>query len=79
MFGIVRPFGTKCPEVDGAIDRKFGEKAVEEFTYLIPIKKSKKAPQQGDVFVVQPFQNIFYYGKVIQTNIYIANSLSLMG
>ena len=47
---------------------------MEEFTYLIPIKKSKKAPQQGDVFVVQPFQNIFYYGKVIQTNIYSKQS-----
>jgi len=36
---------------------------------LIPMKKSRKAPREGDVFVVQPFAGIFYYGKVIQTNI----------
>ncbi len=36
---------------------------------LIVMKKSRKAPQEGDIFVVQPFAGIFYYGKVIQTNI----------
>lgn len=42
---------------------------MEEFTDLIAMKKSRKKPQKGDIFVVQPFQNIFYYGKVIETDI----------
>ncbi len=36
---------------------------------LIAMKKSRKAPREGDIFVVQPITDIFYYGKVIQTNI----------
>ena len=28
LFGIVRPFGTKCPEVDGSIDRKSEENMI---------------------------------------------------
>ena len=31
-----------------------------EFTDLIAMKKSRKTPQKGDVFVVQPFQSVFY-------------------
>ena len=42
---------------------------MEEFTDLIAMKKSRKKPQKGDIFVVQPLQNIFYYGKVIETDI----------
>ena len=33
------------------------------------MKKSSKAPQEGDVFVLQPISDIFYYGKVIRTNL----------
>lgn len=40
-----------------------------EFTELIPMKKSRKRPTVGDVFVIQPKENDFYFGKVIQTNI----------
>ena len=32
LFGIVRPFGTKCPEVDGSIDRK-SEENIMSFRY----------------------------------------------
>ena len=42
---------------------------MEEFTDLIAMKKSRKKPKKGDIFVVQPFQNIYYYGKVIETDI----------
>lgn len=33
--------------------------------HLIPIKVSRKKPKTGDIFVVQPIENIYYYGKVI--------------
>lgn len=36
---------------------------------LIQMKKSRKKPCAGDVFVLQTSQNIFYYGKVILANI----------
>lgn len=39
------------------------------FNYLISMKKSRKKPQEGDVFVLQPIKDVFYYGKVIQTNL----------
>lgn len=39
------------------------------FDYLISMKKSNKKPQEGDVFVLQPIKEMFYYGKVIQTNL----------
>ena len=45
-----------------------------EFTDLIAMKKSRKTPQKGDVFVVQPFQSVFYYGKVVKTNIHSPDS-----
>ena len=45
-----------------------------ECTDLIAMKKSRKTPRQGDVFVVRPFQDTFYYGKVIQTNIHSKQS-----
>ncbi|WP_285946519.1 immunity 26/phosphotriesterase HocA family protein [Thomasclavelia cocleata] len=32
---------------------------------LIPIKRSNQVPKKGDIFVVQPIENIYYYGKVI--------------
>lgn len=40
-----------------------------EFRDLIPMNKSRKYPKEGDIFVVQPFTNVYYYGKVIQTHI----------
>lgn len=39
------------------------------FSELIAMKKSLKHPQEGDVFALQPQKNIFYFGKVIQTNL----------
>lgn len=33
------------------------------------MKKSSKSPKEGDVFVLQPTRDIFYFGKVIQTNL----------
>ena len=39
------------------------------FNDLIAMKKSYKKPQVGDVFVLQPLKDNFYFGKVIKTNI----------
>jgi len=39
------------------------------FNDLISMKKSSKNPQEGDVFVLQPTKGMFYFGKVIQTNL----------
>lgn len=39
------------------------------FNDLISMKKSLKKPSEGDVFVLQPIKGIFYFGKVIQTNL----------
>lgn len=33
--------------------------------HLIPIKTSRKKPKTGDVFLVQPINGVYYYGKVI--------------
>lgn len=33
------------------------------------MKKSSENPKEGDVFVVQPIKGVYYYGKVIQTNV----------
>ena len=40
-----------------------------EFHDLLPMNKSRKRPKEGDVFLVQPFLGVHYYGKVIQTQI----------
>ena len=45
-----------------------------EFTDLIPMNKSRKYPKEGDIFLVQPFLNVYYYGKVIQTQIQSGDS-----
>lgn len=44
------------------------------FNDLIEIKKSRVKPKQGDIFVVQPVINVFYYGKVIKTELESTNS-----
>lgn len=36
---------------------------------MIQMNRSRKKPCIGDIFVLQPIQGIFYYGKVIQTNL----------
>ena len=41
----------------------------DEFEHLISMKKSRKKPQEGDIFVLQPIEGVFYFGKVIQTNV----------
>lgn len=41
---------------------------------LIPMKKSRKKPCDGDIFVLQPFPRRFYYGKVIQTDLQSTDS-----
>ena len=39
------------------------------FDLLIVQEKSNKKPEQGDVFVLNPGQRIFCFGKVIKTNV----------
>lgn len=39
------------------------------FRELITMKKSMKKPQEGDIFVLQPQKMVFYFGKVIQTDL----------
>lgn len=39
------------------------------FDLLIVQEKSNKKPEQGDVFVLNPGQGIFCFGKVIKTNV----------
>lgn len=46
-----------------------------EFADLIPMNKSRKHPKEGDIFWVQPLMNMYYYGKVIQTQIQSIDSL----
>ena len=36
---------------------------------LISMSKSRKKPCVGDVFVLQPFSGVFYFGKVIQSDL----------
>ena len=50
-------------------DSQILEGFIMEFVDLIAMTKSRKPPHEGDIFVVQPFSGVFYYGKVIQTNI----------
>ena len=38
--------------------------------HLIQIKRSNKRPKAGDIFVVQPMEGIYYYGKVIYEKTY---------
>lgn len=38
-----------------------------EFNDLIAMKRTTKKPKEGDVFVLQPRKDIFYFGKVIET------------
>ena len=48
---------------------------MENFTELISMNQSRKYPKEGDIFLVQPLQNVYYYGKVIQTQIKSRDSL----
>jgi hypothetical protein len=41
----------------------------EEFNELIGMKRSRKKPQAGDIFVIQPLPGRYLYGKVIRTNL----------
>ena len=45
----------------------------EEFSELVSMQASKKNPNEGDVFIVQPKKGIYFYGKVIKTNIQSIN------
>lgn len=36
---------------------------------MIQMVKSRKKPRAGDLFVLQPIQGVFYYGKVIKTDL----------
>lgn len=42
---------------------------MSEFTQLIVMKRTYKKPKEGDVFALQPLKDIFYFGKVIQTEL----------
>ncbi|WP_138754242.1 Imm26 family immunity protein [Paenibacillus sinopodophylli] len=46
---------------------------MNEFNELFVLKKSRKKPQEGDVFLIQPLRDTYYYGKVIKTNIVSTN------
>lgn len=35
---------------------------------LLPIKRSRKKPKIGDIFVIQPKKSVYFYGKVIEVN-----------
>lgn len=39
------------------------------FNELIAMKRTKNNPSEGDVFVIQPKEGLYYYGKVIITNL----------
>jgi hypothetical protein len=39
-----------------------------DIPFLI-IKRSYKEPETGDVFVLQPEKEVYYYGKVIQAKV----------
>ncbi|WP_018130083.1 immunity 26/phosphotriesterase HocA family protein [Effusibacillus pohliae] len=39
-----------------------------EFDLLVKMQPSRKKPNPGDVFVVQPKNGLYFYGKVIKTN-----------
>lgn len=45
------------------------------FNELIAMNKTKNNPSEGDVFVIQPEEGRYYYGKVILTNIKSRDSL----
>ena len=36
---------------------------------MLVLKKSRKKIIEGDIFTIQPFEGVFYYGKVIKTNL----------
>ncbi len=42
---------------------------MEFTTELIRMKPSRLKPNEGDIFVIQPKEGFYYYGKVIRTNI----------
>lgn len=42
---------------------------MDEFTELIKIKVSRKTPCAGDIFVIQPKEGIYVFGKVIDVKI----------
>lgn len=42
---------------------------MDVFTELLPMQKTRKRPKIGDVFVVQPLRDRYYFGKVLETNI----------
>jgi hypothetical protein len=45
------------------------------FNELIAMKKTRNNPSEGDVFVIQPEEGRYYYGKVILTNLKSRDSL----
>lgn len=53
----------------------FVEELKMAFRELIAMKKSSKYPQEGDVFILQPQKNLFYFGKVIRINLKSTDSL----
>ncbi|WP_405079952.1 immunity 26/phosphotriesterase HocA family protein [Paenibacillus chitinolyticus] len=47
----------------------------EEFTELRILKRTRKSPRVGDIFVMEPKENLFYFGKVINANVVSKNPL----
>lgn len=54
---------------------KVGDSMSEQFTELLQLKKSRKKPKTGDIFVMQVKSDLYYYGKVIKTEIKSLNPL----
>lgn len=42
---------------------------------LIEMNPSRKKPKEGDIFVIQPKENVYFYGKVIRTNLPSTNGM----
>ena len=40
---------------------------------LLPIKRTRKKPNVGDIFVIQPRESLYFYGKIIKVNIQAIN------
>lgn len=47
----------------------------EEFTELHVLQPTRKNPKIGDIFVMEPKENLFYFGKVIDANVVSKNPL----
>lgn len=66
----------QSPEIKKKLD-ELDEMTVEEFQ-LLPIKRKRIKPQKGDVFVVSPNENEYFYGIVLNDSICNINGDDLL-